>query len=321
MSDQVNGPKVTVLMSVYNGDTFLKEAVESIIEQTFGDFEFLVIDDGSSDSSVEIIRSYGDRRIRLISNEKNIGLAASLNSGIRMASGEYIVRMDSDDISLPDRLQRQVDFMETHREIAVCGSYMETIGEQIQVVKKPINSKLIKCFLLAGSPFSHPTVLLRTSLIQRYDLYYNEDYSAAQDYDLWARILQIAPGWNIDEVLLHYRLHNRQLSIMRLCDQDYYADQVRKKTLSRMGINPSEQELTMHAMLFKNTLPLSEDNARWARSWVHELVEKNTISMVFDKETLDGFLTEYLGYYFDRFTTGAGKSNIVNRLKRMLNYY
>ena len=114
-------PKVTVLMPVYNCEKYLRESIESILNQTFKDFEFLIINDGSSDKSAEIVESYNDNRINFVQNEKNIGLAASLNRGLDIAKGEYIARMDADDISLPERLEKQVRFMETNPQIGICG--------------------------------------------------------------------------------------------------------------------------------------------------------------------------------------------------------
>ncbi len=115
-------PRVTVLMSVYNGEKYLREAIDSILNQTFKDFEFLIIDDGSTDSSADIIRSYTDFRIRLIQNEKNIGLTRSLNKGLKLAKGEYIARMDVDDISLPIRFEKQVSFLDKYEDVKLVGS-------------------------------------------------------------------------------------------------------------------------------------------------------------------------------------------------------
>jgi len=115
-------PKVTVLMPVYNGEKYLNEAIDSILGQTFKDFKFLIINDGSTDGTADILKSYKDSRIKVTNNEKNIGLTKSLNKGLKMAKSEYIARMDADDISLPTRLQKQVEFMDSHPKVGVCGT-------------------------------------------------------------------------------------------------------------------------------------------------------------------------------------------------------
>ena len=121
-------PLVTVLMSVYNGEKYLERAIKSILNQTFKDFEFLIINDGSTDNSVKIIQSFNDLRLRLIHNESNIGLIKTLNKGLKLSNGKYIARMDCDDISLPKRLSIQASFMEKYPEIGVCGSWVKIIG-------------------------------------------------------------------------------------------------------------------------------------------------------------------------------------------------
>ena len=129
-------PLVTVLMPVYNGEKYLKEAIESILNQTFKDFEFLIINDGSTDNSVKIIQSFNDLRIRLIHNESNIGLIKTLNKGLKLSNGKYIARMDCDDVSLPKRLSVQINFMEKHPEIGVCGSWVKIIGLEQKFINK-----------------------------------------------------------------------------------------------------------------------------------------------------------------------------------------
>jgi len=123
----INMSKVSVIMSVYNGEKFLSQAIESILSQTFIDFEFIIINDGSHDGSLDIIRSYHDQRMKLISRE-NRGLISSLNEAISLANGQYLARMDADDVSLPERLARQVSFLDNHSEIAVCGTWAEVIN-------------------------------------------------------------------------------------------------------------------------------------------------------------------------------------------------
>lgn len=208
----MSNPRVTVLMPVYNGEKYLREAMESILGQTYTDFEFLIINDGSTDRSVEIIESYPDARIRLVHNEKNINLIATLNKGIELARGEYIARMDCDDISLPDRLAKQVAFMDAHPEIGGCGTWAKVIDEKGNVYKsrKALTGKSIKRLRWIPTPFIHPTIMARTSLLK--ENRYSEGYLYAEDYELWLRLCRETEIFNLKDYLLYYRIHPDNVS-------------------------------------------------------------------------------------------------------------
>ena len=160
MQSNAPHPLVTVLMAVYNGEKYLREAIESILDQTYTNFEFLIINDGSSDRTEEIILSYNDKRIRYIKNEQNLKLIASLNKGLDLAKGEFIARMDADDISLPERLEKQINFLEKHPEIGLLGSWVRTLGltnNRNIIFKQGHNT--IRIQLLFNNFFHHPSVV------------------------------------------------------------------------------------------------------------------------------------------------------------------
>jgi hypothetical protein len=239
-------PKVTVLMSVYNGEAFLNEAVESILSQTFSDFEFLIIDDGSVDSSVEIIRSYHDSRIRLVKNTTNIGMAASLNKGLALARGEYVARMDQDDISLPQRLACQVVFLDSRPEVGVVGSSIEVFGDINMVVRFPTDPDRIKCELFFLNVIAHPTVMMRKAMFTSHGLQYNPEFEKTEDYELWNRSICYFPLTNIEEALLRYRRHHEQVSQFHLEKQFRKAETVWRLLLERLGIEPTDEEIITH---------------------------------------------------------------------------
>lgn len=208
-------PKVTVLMSVYNGEKYLHEAINSILNQTFKDFKFLIINDGSTDSSKNIILSCNDPRIRLLDNEKNMGLTRSLNKGLKVAKGEYIARMDADDISTPDRLEKQVTYMDTHREKALLGGGTMVInseGNTITCWHYPTEPGLLRWSLLFGNQFIHSTVMLRSTLLRAHKLTYDCTLVYAQDYDLWQKISQFSSVVNLADVVIHRRKHQENIS-------------------------------------------------------------------------------------------------------------
>jgi len=207
-------PKVSVLMSVYNGERYLREALESILNQTFSDFEFINIDDGSTDTTWRILNDYDGARIRLVRNEENIGLAGSLNKGLELARGEFIARMDADDISLPERFARQVEFLDAHPEIGVVGTAYQMIDAQgrLKDIPQPTTAPMILkwrgCF---GSPLAHPAIMARKELLERVGGY-NEHFRTSQDYDLLQRLSGKTRLANLPDVLLYLRKHEKSIS-------------------------------------------------------------------------------------------------------------
>ncbi len=215
----LDNPKVTVLMPVYNGERYLREAMDSVLAQTFTDFEFLIINDGSTDCSVEIIRSYDDPRIRLVHNEKNLKLVATLNKGFDLARGEYVARMDCDDISLPTRLARQVEFMEAHPEVGVCGTWAKEIdseGKILRIWKSPVGGEMKK-YIWRPTPIIHPTALFRRPVFERFK--YDHNYIHAEDLELWQRISNTVRLDNLNEFLHLYRIHITSVTSLKRAAQ------------------------------------------------------------------------------------------------------
>lgn len=204
-------PKVSVIMPVYNSGTYLNEAIDSILNQKFEDFEFVIIDDGSTDQSQEIVKSYSDPRIRFYVNEKNMGVAATLNRGLKLAVGEYIARMDSDDISLPDRFDKQVSYMDTHPKVAVCATGIRMFGAQNGEKYFSTTHDQLKVDLLFNNCLAHPTVMMRRSVVGC-TYRYNEEFSAMEDYALWIEVSRKYELASIKDVLLMYRIHQSQVT-------------------------------------------------------------------------------------------------------------
>lgn len=256
-------PTVSVLMPVYNGGNFLKDAVESILNQTYRDFEFLIINDGSVDNSLEILKSYSDSRIIIIDNGENKGLIYSLNKGLKLAKGEFIVRMDADDISFEDRIEKQVDFMVKNPEIGISGTYIQIFGENInqEVLKFPVNPGINKAQLLFSPCLAHPSVIIRKLIIDSHNLYYRHEYKHAEDYDYWIEAINYTKISNIPEVLLKYRViptsitqqANKNLDSRFSIHKVIYTNY-----LNRLGFNPSEKELYLHFIISDNNRFISQ---------------------------------------------------------------
>jgi glycosyltransferase involved in cell wall biosynthesis len=213
-------PLVSVVMSVYNGERFLREALDSILEQSFRDFEFIIIDDGANDGSPTILNSYqaADPRIR-VSHQRNRGLIDSLNAGCQLACGKYIARMDADDIAIPDRLNRQIEFMEKYPRVGALGGsveLMDSAGRALGIRRNPLTNTEIRT-KFPGCPFWHPTVMIRTSAF-RLTGGYRKVTVDAEDHDLWLRMGERCELANLPDVLLRYRVHPDQISL-RKCKQ------------------------------------------------------------------------------------------------------
>lgn len=200
-------------MPAYNAEKHIGEAISSVLNQTFTDFEFLIINDGSTDSTEKIIRKFNDDRINLVRNSSNLGLITTLNKGLELAKGKYIVRMDSDDISLPERLMCQFDFMEMNISVAACGGWTKMFGgSRLRLFKlNKIRSEDIPAMMFIDPPLSHPSAIIRKSVLQKYNIRYDSRYLYCEDYKLWFDLSKVGKLANIHMILLRYRLSGEQI--------------------------------------------------------------------------------------------------------------
>jgi glycosyltransferase involved in cell wall biosynthesis len=235
-------------MSVYNDGRFLPEAVESILAQTFKDYEFLVIDDGSSDGTAEYLRTLRDPRVRVLRNAVNFGLTRSLNRGLDAARGTFVARMDADDVSHSQRLARQVEYLCARPDVGVVGSARDLIDEAGRFVAHAPAAEddvAVRWKCLLGNPFAHPAVMLRRDALDAHGLRYDERFRTAQDYELWTRLLTITRGANLPEPLLKYRLREG-LSRVHKADQLRNHDEIALAAIRRLvpGFAITRQEVT-----------------------------------------------------------------------------
>lgn len=279
-------PKVSVLLPVYNGEDYLRDAITSILYQTFTDFELLIIDDGSTDSSLEIIQSYTDPRIRLLRNEKRLKLSGALNRGMDDASGEYIARMDADDISLPRRLATQVSYMDQHGDVGLCGSWVKMFGFRgTSIYKAPIGYQSIRAKALFDNPFVHPSVMLRKELFDRYSLRFNGDYYPTEDFELWARAIPKFPCDNIGEVLLHYRVHAQSMTNADWNQMDAKALSIVRRELKQLGCDASEEQAVFHRNIGRQMSRQckTREEVTLAEKWFKSLIALNSEQSHYDE--------------------------------------
>ena len=241
-------PRVSIVMPVYSGEKYLREALDSIIAQTYTDWELIAVNEyGSSRAATDILREYEarDDRIRVIQNEKRLYIAQSLNVGLRAAKGEYIARMDADDISKPERLRRQVDFLDTNPQIIICGTHIEDLnGEPIDWDIEE-DCEQIATDILFFSPFVHPTVMFRRSVVETYEIYYNPKFVASEDYEFFQRVCLVGKAANLPESLFRYRLHADNATEKNRAVGASLYEQAMARGFIKLGISFTAEEMSL----------------------------------------------------------------------------
>lgn len=249
-------PKVSVIMPVYNSEKYLFQSIDSILAQTLSDFEFIIIDDGSTDNSLNIINSYNDSRIKVISHKNNLGISKALNMGLQISSGNYIARMDSDDISSNNRLEQQLYFMECNKDISISGCNMLIINSN-KAINYCLNDSEIKAEMFFGkTPFAHPTIMIRNSFIKENDIKYNVKALYAEDLDLYCNCCNIAKYANLDECLHFYRIHDNSVSNKHKIHQRKTARSIIRNFLKNEGLRLTTREFNTHCSLY---LPIDDN--------------------------------------------------------------
>jgi len=283
----MSSPLVSVILPVFNAQRYVGQAMESILRQTFDDFEIIAIDDGSTDHSIEMLKKYAslDKRINIISRE-NRGLVASLNQGIEEAKGQWIARMDADDIALPQRFERQMRWLE-HTGADICGSWVKLFGTDRRVIKHPQTDEAIKMKMIFCAPFTHPAVMMKTEMVRQ--LRYDKDWETCEDYDLWERAARA--GWrmiNIPEILLLYRQHKTQISTKALSMQQKLTQKIRRRYLEHVFDSMKlENKWVEDVLKLREPVPSKPDMSH-VDSVFTELLEKNNgeaQAIVFDHAT------------------------------------
>lgn len=279
--------KATVLMPAYNAEKYIKEAIDSILAQSFSDFEFLIINDGSTDKTKEIIKTYTDPRIRLVNNETNLRLIKTLNKGIDLARGEYIVRMDADDISLPDRLKIQIDYMDKHPGIGISGAWTKSFGNNKNIISKRLTKpKEIEANFLFHTSIAHPTVIMRTNLIKKNKLYYDENFPHSEDRELWSRTVKYFQLSNIPKVLLLYREHNQSVSHVYSDIQKQSGEKTIRKQLAYINLNPDQNEIIIHRAIMKPGNYELSDYLQKSEAWLNTLLNSNKKADYYNESAL-----------------------------------
>ncbi len=298
---------ITVVMPVYNGELYVAEAIRSILAQSVDDFELVVIDDGSKDRTLDVIRSHGDPRLRLLVNPINAGVTASLNRGLDAAESVYVARMDADDISLPGRFAKQVAFMDAHPDVGVCSGGIQWFGagDARSWIPPPDHDSVV-CRLIFDSALPHPCTMLRSDVLRRFALRYDPAYPYAEDYELWTRCASVTRFHNLQEPLLLYRRHAAAVTKAHADTQRASGDRIRRGWLRALGIEPTEAELALHYDIGHARGASAEEHLGQVEPWLERLLAGNRRTGLLSEEALRAVLAE-LWWDAGRFAAAHGE--------------
>ena len=292
-------PKVSVIMPTYNAQEYLRESLESVLNQTFEDFELLIIDDGSTDKTIEIINSYQDKRIKIIQGDKK-GISSALNKGIENASGKYIARMDADDICAPNRFENQVKYLDNTPEIGMSVTWVDIISDYKFSFwgKDAKTPKDFNTALLFQNPIVHPSVMFRTQLFKDKGLKYNENYKCAEDYELWSRLINTINIGVIQKNLLHYRFYeNNATNNMKVQGKINYLSVIQRNLLQYCNIavngmlletfypniifeKINENDILDIILLYLNIIEVLKSNNNFDTKIIKEFLSKRIMEIV-----------------------------------------
>lgn len=295
-----SNPIISVIMPVYNCEKYLKESIDSVLSQTFRDFELIIINDGSSDGSKDIILSYKDERIVYIENEKNLKIIETLNKGIAAARGKYLARMDSDDRCLSHRLERQFEYLESNPDVDICGSWAYVIddeGSRKGRIKNPGNIDSVRCSLFFTNPIVHPSVFGKTEIFRKFN--YSPAAVHIEDFELWNRMsVNGVIIKNIEDYLIEYRWHEKNISALNDGHQYMLKKEILRPQVSNLlSRQVSDEEMDIHELSFrlydkgkKNGVSTDRDILKKEREWFVNLSKANKKIKTFDVDTFDSFL-------------------------------
>ncbi len=285
-------PTISVIMPVYNAQTYLRECIDSVLNQTFADFEFIIIDDCCTDSTATILSSYNDARIKIFKNETNLGLTKSLNRAIELAQGKYIARMDADDICLPTRFEKQFQLLEAKPQIGLCGTWYENFGDRNGIARYNTTHNEIVLGLLYQSQFCHPTVMMRKEILDKHHLRYDTEFTTAQDYELWSRIAHVCETANVADVLLRYRFHAESVSSKKKEQQLQNRNKIIANQFAKMGAPISDKQIESFTRFCHSKFDFAVEEINQLEIFLVKAIAANNTSGFLKRELFADFVEE-----------------------------
>jgi len=286
-------PTVSFVIAAYNGAEYIAETLRSVLAQTLSDLEVIVVDDASTDNTVAVVNETPDPRIRVLRNIHNQGASSARNRGIAAAIGTFVVVHDQDDLSLPDRLERQVAFLVAHPGVVAVGGQMETFGLRQEAWPFEVASDVVMCKMLFACEMLHGTVLMRMAALRKLNRVYDPSISICADYELWTRLMEVGELANLPEVLLRYRLHGDNYSVREGGSMEPCVHAVHARLLSRLGIEATSVELELHGRLARGTSDATAGSSgRDLDDWLMRIVTANARTGLFPAATLRRLVNE-----------------------------
>ncbi|MFT4659776.1 MAG: glycosyltransferase involved in cell wall biosynthesis [Patiriisocius sp.] len=314
-----SNPLVSVIMPAFNADKYISSAIESIIQQSYNNWELIVVDDGSTDKTNEIVRTYmtKDERIKLYVNNINRGLIFTRNRGLENANGKYIANLDSDDISLTSRLEEQVRFLEGNPDYVLLGSgsnLINSLGKKIGVIDRNIPNEHLKTLLLFSNYFINSSVLMRIDKL--WNLKYSNNYPLSEDFNLFIELSNKGEIGNLNKSLINYRIHDHNISIERQDELSKVNRLILQKQLLRLDVRPSSSELMIHSSLVNGENVKTESELNDIEAWLFKLIEANQEKKLYDEKLFN----YYCAFFYRRACewTKGGIASIVNYRKSTL---
>ncbi len=322
---QTAHPTLSVVMLVYNGEKYLRESIQSVLDQTFKDFELIIINDGSTDGSLEVIRSFEDPRIRLIDNQVNRGIPYSRNLGLKEARGDFLTWTDCDDINLPERFEKQLNFMENRPQFGVCGTWLARFeGDKVHYIQKAKKDpEYLRASLTFRPAIPNATAMLRMDMIRENNIWYNEELPIAEDYDFILRCSRYFPMTNLQETLYKYRAS--ETSIMDQFEgKEERSFEIHKvaylEALKGLGITPDENNLQNHRMISSRKLFDNLEELGEAYEWLLTIKKQNKSVGTFDEKVLNEVLAERF-FFICKKASKLGLPTFIFYLKNGLNSF
>ncbi len=309
-------PLVSIAMPVYNAEKYIKRAIDSVMGQTYPYFELIIVNDGSSDRSKEIILSYSDNRIRYFENEVNLGIAKTRNKCIQYADGKYIAVLDNDDIALPNRLEKQVEFLESDLDYALCGSFYEVIDGEDRIIHKmklPVTDKAIKTYLLFENCFCNSSVMIQSKLLKVRP--YIESFDMIEDYYFLYTVSRNKKLRNLPIFATQYRVHGKNTSIDKLEGMRKLRKKMDEMILNDLGIAFTDEEFTLHTHFASGNFEFFDNTVRiiGLESWLIKLYKHLESTRRYDMVLVEKIFIRRWILIFNRTKNFSGKI-IFNKL-------
>jgi glycosyltransferase involved in cell wall biosynthesis len=293
-------PAISVILPVFNAEKYLKDSIESLFAQSFSDFELIIIDDCSTDNSFEILEGFSDPRIRLYRNDKNLRVVKTLNKGLELAQGKYIARMDADDIAHPERFQQQINYFDKNPDIDIVGTWVQTFGTENDIMRAAVEHEHIKVRLFFLNPMFHPAVMFKRESFLENDLWYEDYYNNAEDYGLWVKAIDKVKFANIPQILLKYRIHATNVSVLKASNKQVLNDihfHIYQTFLRKLNVDATSQELDMHRKLGSVQVEfLTSPELTEYVQWLKKLTMANIEVKYFNQFYFSNVILSYLLY-------------------------